>query len=82
MAPIHQVTPYMGHAIVLTTFVIVIVGGIGSLQGAVITAILFGFLHTIVTTVLDATTALIIGVLVMGVILAVRPKGLMGRETV
>jgi branched-chain amino acid transport system permease protein len=80
MAPIHQVTPYMGHAIVLTTFVVVIVGGVGSLQGAIVTAIIFGFLHTVVTTLIDATTAMMIGVLVMGIILAVRPKGLMGRE--
>lgn len=80
MAPIHIVTPYMGHAIILTAFVVVIVGGAGSLQGAITTAIIFGFLHTIVTTVLDATTALIIGVLLMLTVLTIRPRGLMGRE--
>lgn len=80
MASIYPVTPYMGHTVILMTFIIVIVGGTGSLEGAFLAAILFGFLHTIVTTVLDSTIANIIVTVVMAVVLAIRPKGLLGRE--
>lgn len=81
-ASIDSVTPYMGHTVILMAFIIVIVGGAGSLQGAVLAAILFGFLHTIVTTVLNSTIANIIAAVVMAVVLSIRPKGLLGREEV
>ncbi|MFC1956666.1 branched-chain amino acid ABC transporter permease, partial [Chloroflexota bacterium] len=82
MSSIHLVTPYMGGAVILMSLIIVIVGGSGSLEGAVLAAIIFGFLHTIVTTLLDSTVANIIAALVMGVMLAVRPEGLLGREQI
>ena len=82
MSSIYLVTPYMGGAVILMSLIIVIVGGAGSLEGAVLAAIIFGFLHTIVTTLLDSTVANIIAALVMGVMLAVRPEGLLGREQI
>lgn len=82
MAPIHLVTPYMGGTVILMALIVVIVGGAGSLEGAVLAAVIFGFLHTIVTTLLDSTVANIIAALFMGVMLAVRPGGLLGREQI
>lgn len=79
MAPVYPVTPYMGHAVILVAFIVVIVGGMASIEGTMIAAIIFGFLYTIVTTVADGVLASIIAVLVMLIVLAFRPMGLMGK---
>lgn len=79
MAPVYPVTPYVGHSIILTAFIIVIVGGLGSIEGAILASILFGFLHTFLTTAFDGVVALMAGVMVMLIVLTIRPQGLMGR---
>lgn len=79
MAPIHAVTPFMGHPIILLAFIIVIVGGMASIEGAVLAAVLLGFIHTFVTTLFDAVVATMVGVAFMVVILVVKPTGLLGR---
>lgn len=78
MAPILSVTPYMGHFPLLICFIVVIVGGAGNLKGAILASIIFGFLHTFVTTYIDSTIAMIASCLVMFIILTIRPQGLMG----
>lgn len=79
MAPIHAVTPFMGHPIILLAFIIVIVGGMASIEGAVLAAVLLGFIHTFVTTLFDAVVATMVGVAFMVVVLVVKPTGLLGR---
>jgi len=79
MAPIHPVTPYMGHGVILTAFIVVVMGGMESIAGAVLAAILLGFVHTFVTTLSDAVTAQMVGVACMALVLVVRPQGLLGR---
>ncbi|PWE31281.1 branched-chain amino acid ABC transporter permease [Maritimibacter sp. 55A14] len=79
MAPIHPVTPYMGHGIILTAFIVVVMGGMESIAGAILAAVLLGFIHTFVTTLSDAVTAQMVGVACMAVVLIVRPQGLLGR---
>ena len=49
-APLVRTYPYMGHSVIVTAFIVTIVGGLGSLEGAVVAAILYGFVHTFVTT--------------------------------
>ena len=80
MAPIAAITPYMGHGIVLIAFVIVIVGGMASIEGAVVAAVILGFIHTFVATLTDSLIATMVGVGFMAVTLVVRPQGLLGRE--
>ncbi|HBF42028.1 MAG TPA: branched-chain amino acid ABC transporter permease [Desulfobacteraceae bacterium] len=75
MAPIMSVHPYMGHSVVWTAFVVVIVGGAGNIKGTILAALIFGFLTTIITTLLDSTIANLVNTLVMLVILAIRPQG-------
>jgi branched-chain amino acid transport system permease protein len=82
MAPITPVTPYMGHNIVLIAFVVVILGGMANIHGAVLAAALLGFLHTFCTTIWDGVVATMAGVGVMALVLVLRPQGLMGREAV
>jgi branched-chain amino acid transport system permease protein len=62
----------------VTAFIIIIVGGIGSLEGAVIAAVIYAFVHTFVTTFADGVIADIVGLLLMLAVLVVRPTGLMG----
>jgi hypothetical protein len=79
-APLVSPTPYMGHPVIITAFIIIIVGGVGSLEGAVLAAVLYGFVNTFVTTIYDGTLANIVGLLLMLVVLIVKPTGLFGAK--
>jgi branched-chain amino acid transport system permease protein len=79
MAPVYPVNPYMGHVVILIAFIVIIVGGLGSIEGTILASIIFGFLYTFVTTVADGVIASIVGVLTMLTVLALRPQGLRGR---
>ncbi len=79
-APLVSPTPHMGHAVIVTAFIIIIVGGIGSLEGAVIAAILYAFVHTFVTTFYDGVIANIVGLSLMLLVLVIRPTGLFGAK--
>ena len=77
-APLVRTFPYMGHSVIVTAFIVIIVGGIGSLEGAVVAAILYAFVHTFVTTFADGVIADIVGLLLMLGVLVIRPTGLFG----
>jgi branched-chain amino acid transport system permease protein len=77
-APLVSVNPYMGHSVIITAFIVIIVGGIGSLEGAVIAAVAYAFIHTIVTTFWDGVIANIVGLSLMLGVLIVKPTGLFG----
>ncbi len=79
MSTIYAVTPTLGHQVILPALIIVVVGGMGSVGGAIIASIIFGFTQTFVTTIFDAVTAMMVLVSIMGIVLATRPQGLMGR---
>jgi branched-chain amino acid transport system permease protein len=79
-APLVAPTPYMGHAVIVTAFIIIIVGGIGSLEGAILAAIVYALVDTVVTTLFDGVVASIVGLLLMLVVLIVRPTGLFGAK--
>lgn len=77
-APLVAPTPYMGHSVIVTAFIIIIVGGIGHLEGAVVAAIIYAFVHTFVTTFWDGVVADIVGLVLMLLVLVVKPTGLFG----
>jgi len=77
-APLVRTYPYMGHSVIVTAFIIIIVGGIGSIEGAVVAAVLYAFVHTVVTTFADGVIADIVGLLLMLLVLVVKPTGLFG----
>ena len=79
-SPIQAVTPYMGHDVILIAFIVVIIGGMASVRGAVLAAFILGFIHVFVTTLADAVLADMAGVLLMVVILLFRPQGLLGTQ--
>jgi branched-chain amino acid transport system permease protein len=79
-APLVSPTPYMGHSVIVTAFIIIIVGGIGQLEGAVAAAILYAFVHTFVTTFYDGVVADIVGLVLMLLVLVIKPTGLFGAK--
>lgn len=78
MAPLVVVNPHMGGSVIITAFVVIIVGGMGSLTGAVIAAVLYSFFDTFVTTFYDGVTASILGLAIMLLVLVFRPTGILG----
>ena len=79
-APLVRIAPLMGHSIIVTAFIIIIVGGIGSLEGAVVAAVLYAFVHTFVTTFADGVIADIVGLSLMLLVLVVKPTGIFGAK--
>lgn len=82
MAPIVSVNPYMGHDYAIIAFIVVIVGGMSSIPGAVLAAFILGFIHTFVSTYADSVYGMMIGVLFMAIVLIVKPTGLLGNVKV
>lgn len=77
-APLISVNPHMGTAVIVSAFIVIIVGGVGSLEGAVVAAVLYAFVHTFVTTFADGVIADIVGLSLMLLVLIVKPTGLFG----
>ncbi len=80
MAPLTNINPHMGHNVIITAFIVTIVGGIGSLPGAVLASILYALFHTFVTTYFSGTIATISGLLIMVLVLIVKPTGILGHK--
>ncbi|MBK1657661.1 ABC transporter permease [Paracraurococcus ruber] len=76
--PRESVNLHMDLAIITEAFVVVVVGGLGSLAGAALAALLIGELHAFGILVLPKIT-LVLVFLVMALVLVVRPHGLLGR---
>ncbi len=79
-APLTNINPHMGHNVIITAFIVTIVGGVGSLSGAVLAAVLYALFHTMVTTYFSATVATISGLLIMVLVLIIKPTGIMGKS--
>ena len=78
-APIYSVTPVMGSATLITVFAVVVIGGMGSIGGAIITGILMGVIEGLTKTFYTAASSAII-FLVIVLVLMFRPRGLFGKE--
>jgi len=79
MGPLLSVHPYMGMSPLLNSFIIVVLGGLGSIPGTVIAALILGFVDSFVTFFYDASMASILGFATVILILLIRPAGLMGN---
>lgn len=80
MASIINVGPYMGLEAIWKAFIVVIVGGLGSISGAIVAAMLFGFIDSFASVVGLGQYIVIIDTVIMLVVLAFFPRGLLGRE--
>lgn len=74
-APVSSVYPGMGNAILIICFVVVVIGGIGSIKGAFLAAMLVGFVDTFGQIFFPAAAGVLVYVL-MAVILLFKPEGL------
>jgi branched-chain amino acid transport system permease protein len=77
--PREAVNLHMDMAVIVEAFVIVVIGGLGSLGGAFLAALLIGELHAFGILVFPRIT-LVLAFLVMATVLILRPHGLMGRK--
>jgi len=77
--PREAVNLHMDLSIIVEAFVVVVVGGLGSIAGAYLAAVLIGIVHAFGILVFPKIT-LVLVFLIMAVVLVVRPHGLMGRK--
>ena len=81
MAPIYTVFPYMGELPMMKAFIVVVLGGLGSLLGAVIGGLLLGIVESGFATMLGSTAAALVAFAVVVATITIRPEGLMGRRS-
>lgn len=79
MAPIYTVAPTMGELPMLKAFVVVILGGLGSVPGAMLGGLLIGLSESVFATLFDTTLALIASFAIVLAIIVVKPNGLWAR---
>lgn len=78
-APIYQVSPLMGTNIIIVVFAVVVVGGMGSILGAIVTGYMLGIAEGL-TKVFYPEASNIVVFVIMAVVLLIRPAGLFGRD--
>jgi branched-chain amino acid transport system permease protein len=77
-APIYQVKPTMGADMIIVVFAVVVIGGMGSIMGSVVTGFVLGLLEGLTKVFYPEASNTIIFV-VMAVVLLIKPAGLFGR---
>jgi branched-chain amino acid transport system permease protein len=78
-APIIQVTPLMGQNLIIVVFAVVVIGGMGSIIGSVITGLGLGIIEGL-TRVFYPEASNVVVFVVMVIVLILRPAGLFGKE--
>jgi branched-chain amino acid transport system permease protein len=76
--PLTTIDPLMGHEMLISSFVVIVIGGLGSLRGAVIAALLVGAVQTLAEFFIT-DLAMVIVYMLMALILAFMPRGLLGE---
>lgn len=79
MGPIYTILPYMGGVPMMKAFIVVILGGLGSLPGAVLGGLLLGMVEAVVATAYSSTVATMVAFALVMLILLWKPAGLLGR---
>jgi len=78
-APIYQVNPLMGADLIIVVFAVVVIGGMGSILGAIVTGFALGIVEGLTKVFYPEASNTVIFV-IMAVVLLVRPAGLFGQE--
>lgn len=76
--PLFTVYPVMGHGMLISSFVVVVIGGLGSLKGAIYAALLIGAVQTL-AEFLITDLAMVLVYMMMALILVFKPRGLLGE---
>jgi branched-chain amino acid transport system permease protein len=77
-APINQVRPLMGADFIIVVFAVVVIGGMGSIMGSIVTGFMLGVIEGL-TKVFYPEASNTVGFVIMAVVLLIRPAGLFGR---
>lgn len=78
-APIYQVSPLMGSQIIIVVFAVVVVGGMGSILGAIVTGYMLGIVEGLAKVFYPEASNIVIFV-IMAIVLILRPAGLFGKD--
>ena len=78
-APLYQINPLMGSNLIITVFAVVVIGGMGSILGSIVTGIGLGLIEGLTKVFWSEASSTVVFV-IMAIVLLVRPAGLFGRE--
>jgi branched-chain amino acid transport system permease protein len=78
-APIYNVSPQMGSDLIIVVFAVVVIGGMGSIMGAILTGFGLGIIEGLTKVFFPEASNTVIFV-IMAIVLLIRPAGLFGRE--
>lgn len=78
-APVIQVSPLMGQPVIITVFAVVVIGGMGSILGSIVTGLMLGLVEGLTRVFYPEASATVVFV-IMAIVLLVRPAGLFGKE--
>ena len=79
-APIYSVNPLMGSNLIIVVFAVVVIGGMGSILGAVITGFALGLVEGLTKVFYPEAASTVIFV-VMAIVLMIKPAGLFGKRS-
>jgi len=79
-APVYSVSPDMGSNLLIVVFAVVVIGGMGSIVGAILTGLMMGIVEGLTKVYYPEASSVVI-FLVMIIVLLVRPSGLFGKGT-
>jgi len=77
-APIYSVNPLMGSNLIIVVFAVVVIGGMGSIMGSIITGFMLGLLEGLTKVIYPEAASTVI-FMVMVVVLLIKPAGLFGK---
>lgn len=77
-APIYLVSPLMGTEILIVVFAVVVIGGMGSIKGAIVSGFALGVIEGLTKAIVPSASSLVIFI-AMAIILLARPSGLFGK---
>ena len=78
-APVIQVSPLMGSSLVVVVFAVVVIGGMGSILGAIVSGLALGMVEGFTKVIYPEASNIVVFV-IMAIVLVLRPAGLFGRE--
>jgi branched-chain amino acid transport system permease protein len=78
-APIYSVSPSMGSELLIVVFAVVVIGGMGSIFGAIVTGLSLGLVQGLVRIIYSEGSSVVVFI-IMAVVLIARPEGLFGAE--
>ncbi|PUA19490.1 branched-chain amino acid ABC transporter permease [Glaciimonas sp. PCH181] len=78
-APVIQVSPLMGSNLIITVFAVVVIGGMGSIMGSIITGLALGVIEGLTRVYYPEISSTVVFI-VMAIVLIIRPAGLFGKE--